>query len=48
VFVCVFVFHCYGNEINISSTIADIEGIRTSVRSCSSLTADNLAALFTG
>jgi hypothetical protein len=45
-FVCVFVFHCHGNEIKISYMMADI-GVRTIVRSCSILAADNLAALFT-
>jgi hypothetical protein len=49
VFVCWFVFHCHGNEIKISNTntMADIEGVRMSVRSCSNLTKDFLAALFT-
>jgi hypothetical protein len=45
-FVCWFVFHCHGNEIKNSSTMADT-GVRMIVRSCSSLTADILAALFT-
>jgi len=38
-FVCWFVPHCHGNEIKISSTMADIhvEGDRMCVRSCSNL-----------
>jgi hypothetical protein len=46
-FICWFVFHCHGNGIKISSTMIDIEGDRMSVRFCSNLTADTLAALFT-
>jgi hypothetical protein len=44
--VCWFVFHCHGNEIKISSTMSDIAGVRMGVRSCSNLTADNVATLF--
>ena len=44
--MCWFVFHCHGNEIKISSMMADTEGIKTNVRTCSNLTADTLAALF--
>jgi hypothetical protein len=45
--VCWFVFHCHGNELKISSTMADIGGVRRRVRSCSNLTEDSLAALLT-
>jgi hypothetical protein len=40
------VFHCHGDEIKISSMMADI-GVRISVRFSSILTADILAALLT-
>jgi hypothetical protein len=44
--VCWFVFHCHGDE-KISCMMADMEGIKNSVRSCSNSTTDILAALFT-
>jgi hypothetical protein len=42
-FVCWFVFHYHGNEIKISSTMGDIQGVRTIFRSCSISTADILS-----